>query len=127
MVYRYRIFDKTQSRPKGAPAKSSQIKCDSDGKLEYDRFFYTNNFVPGDYTFVAYVYGKDKYGNSYRERSEPFYVKMEKESSGNYLTVNGEMLSDPSRENSNFPYMVPGRCDETHLNIRFIRATLPLT
>ncbi|MEI3317101.1 Ig-like domain-containing protein [Eubacterium ramulus] len=56
---------------------------------------------------MAYVYGKDKYGNSYRERSEPFYVKMEKESSGNYLTVNGEMLSDPSRENSNFPYMVP--------------------
>lgn len=98
---------KLQSRPKGAPAKSSQIKCDSDGKLDMNRFFYTNNFVPGDYTFVAYVYGKDKYGNSYRERSEPFYVKMEKESSGNYLTVNGEMLSDPSRENSNFPYMVP--------------------
>ncbi|MEI3317102.1 hypothetical protein [Eubacterium ramulus] len=30
---------KLQSRPKGAPARSSQIKCDSNGKLDMNRFF----------------------------------------------------------------------------------------
>ena len=103
---------KLKSRPYGSSIGNSQMRCDSNGRLDIKRFFSAttnaSNFKPGDYTFEAFVYGKTNDGISYREKSEPFTVRFEKESITHYIRINGSVIYDPGDGRTHCtPYTVP--------------------